>query len=219
MSDFTTKKGFILYHDISLIFQELTDEQAGQLIKYIVNYSISKTQLNPTEPTGLSGLLNAISRPFINHIDWDFQRYQKVCEKNRNNGKKGGRKKQKEPNRTQVKPIIDNREQIIDIKIIDKDKDKNKEISIEDFADFILENNLDRKKVQEELPICIDWFKGKGKVVKNWQATFRNWLRNSKMGGLDRYRKPETKLRGYYEELDENGLYPYRDEAGVANGF
>ncbi len=124
MSDFTTKKGFILYHDISLIFQELTDEQAGQLIKYIVNYSTFKTQVNPNEPTGLSGLLNAISKPFINHIDWDFERWQKTCEKNRNNGKKGGRKKEKEPKRTQVNPIIDNREQIIDNRYNKIDKEK-----------------------------------------------------------------------------------------------
>ena len=98
MSDFATKKGFILYHDISLIFHELTDEQAGQLIKYIVNYSTSKTQVNPSEPSGLFGLLNAVSKPFINHIDWDYQRWQKVCEKNRNNGKKAVEKKKKNPN-------------------------------------------------------------------------------------------------------------------------
>ncbi|MGL4999504.1 MAG: DUF6291 domain-containing protein [Cetobacterium sp.] len=117
MSEFASKKGFILYHDLSLIFHELTNEQAGQLIKNIVNYSFSKTQLNPTEPTGLFGLLGAISKPFINHIDRDFEQWLKMCEKNKNNGKKGGKvpKKKTQPNPSKADTDTDT------------DKDINKE--------------------------------------------------------------------------------------------
>lgn len=174
------KKSFVLYHDMCKMFQELSDEQAGQLIKYIIQYSENKTQPNPAEPTGLSGLLATISIPFKNHIDRDFERFLDICERNRNNGVKGGRKPTKRTQSPPVKP--DN----------DKDNDNDKDINKDKVISFIKENNLDEQKVLNEIPKCKDWFKSKGKPVKDWNATFRNWLRNEKMGGLARYKNTQS---------------------------
>lgn len=102
------KKSFLLYFDLCEVFNELTDEQAGQLIKEIINYSNSLTQTNPPKPIGLSGLLRALFSPFKNHIDRDFQAYLKKSEVNKENGKLGGRPAQKDvndkPNLTQPNP-------------------------------------------------------------------------------------------------------------------
>lgn len=113
MTNTANKKGFILYHDMCKMFDELSDEQAGQLIKYIIKYSENKSQANPSEPNGLSelsGLLSIIAIPFKNHIDRDYESWLAICEINRNNGKKGGRKKLKrtEPNPTKADNDKDN---------------------------------------------------------------------------------------------------------------
>jgi len=108
------KKSFLMYHDACTIFDELTNEDAGLLIKEVVKYSMSKTQSPPVEPSGLSGLLGALSIQFKNQIDRDLENYLKVCERNKKNGIKGGRKKKK----TQSPPVAPDK---------DKDKDKDKD--------------------------------------------------------------------------------------------
>lgn len=87
------KNSFILYHDICEMFTELSDAQAGMLIKEIVAYSKNTTQPNQDKPNGLSGLLATIFIPFKSHIDRDFLRWQDRKCANQENGKRGGRPK------------------------------------------------------------------------------------------------------------------------------
>jgi hypothetical protein len=112
----TNKKGFILYVDMLEVLDELTDEQAGQLFKEIKNYT------NPNKPTGLSGLsglLKAIFVPFKNQIDRDEAKYENICLRNSQNGKKGGRPKNP---KTQTNPNKPRKAHT------DTDKDKDKDI-------------------------------------------------------------------------------------------
>jgi len=100
----TKRKSFILHHDSLEVLNELSDEQAGKLFKAIYSYQ-------KFEKHDLDGLMNAVFLSFKNQFDRDDEKYQKICERNRNNGLNGGRPKPKitqsviyEPKRTQKNP-------------------------------------------------------------------------------------------------------------------
>lgn len=82
------KDSFILYSKYKEVFENLTDEQAGQLIKGIFNYIA-------TEQSGLDGLMTAVFTPIKQDLDRNNAAYEAVCERNRTNGSKGGRPKKK----------------------------------------------------------------------------------------------------------------------------
>lgn len=88
-----TKKNFLLEKEQQEVFETLTDEEAGKLIKGIFRY------LN-TGDSGLTGMMNAIFIPIKKSIDKNEENYKKICERNRENGLKGGRPKKE----TEEKP-------------------------------------------------------------------------------------------------------------------
>lgn len=79
---------------------------------------------------------------------------------------------------------------------------KNRDSVSEKIEDFQIQ--FPKIDVPHEWEKCVDYYVGKGKQVKDWQATFRNWLRSEipkKMIGsvysreeLD-FRSPAEKLR------------------------
>ncbi len=82
------KKSFIFYYDWWDIFEPLSQEQKGQLITAIFDYV-----KNGTEP-GYKDLALKISFNVIrNALKRDGEKYEKVCKRNVENGKKGGRPK------------------------------------------------------------------------------------------------------------------------------
>lgn len=98
------KKSFILYNDICNVFEDLSDEQAGLLIKEIIKFNQNLvTQNNPNNPSGLSGLLKAVFTPFKHHLIRDYEKWVNKRNANISNGKLGGRPK-KEPTVTQLNP-------------------------------------------------------------------------------------------------------------------
>lgn len=74
----TNKKSFILYYDSVEIFNELSDEEAGQLIKAICNL-----QTNGEMPTDKT--IRMLLLPFKNQFKRDIEKYEKVCERNKRN--------------------------------------------------------------------------------------------------------------------------------------
>ena len=77
------KENFLLKTSQISVFNELSDEDAGKLIKGIFEYVQSK------EVT-LNGYLKVIFIPIKEEIDKNQERYEKQCEINKENGKKGG---------------------------------------------------------------------------------------------------------------------------------
>jgi hypothetical protein len=92
------KKSFLLYIDMIHVFEELTDEQAGKLIKHVFDY------VNDKEPVLQDQLLKIAFAPIRNVLKKDLEEWIKICERNLENGKKGGRPKQEEPKEPK-KPI------------------------------------------------------------------------------------------------------------------
>lgn len=84
------KNSFLIYLDYEEQFNLLTDEQIGQLMRAIIKYEKTK------EIPQLEGMLKMAFSFIKTQLDRDREKYQKQCQKNRENGKKGGRpKKQK----------------------------------------------------------------------------------------------------------------------------
>lgn len=93
------KDSFILYLEQKEIFETLSDNEAGKLIKAIFEYE--STGQSPK----LNKTLNLVFIPIKNALDRNRLKYEAQVEKNRKNGKKGGRpKKTKESEKKQNNP-------------------------------------------------------------------------------------------------------------------
>lgn len=79
------KNGFLLYRDYLPQFELLTDEKAGQLIKAILIYvnDMEVPTLEPEVAIAFSFIKTALKR--------DLKKYENIIDRNRENGKKGGR--------------------------------------------------------------------------------------------------------------------------------
>ena len=94
-------KSFLVYDDIEAVLDELTDEQVGKLFRGMVSYHASGTDPEFT------GVLKYVFIPIRQTIDRNAEKYREICEKNRENGRLGGRPS----NRTEPNGFTENRPQ------------------------------------------------------------------------------------------------------------
>lgn len=80
------RKSFIIHHDSLDVIDKLTDEQAGKLLKAIKSYQLG-------EEYELDLMTDLVFTPFKAQFKRDDEKYQKIVERNKNNGLKGGRPK------------------------------------------------------------------------------------------------------------------------------
>ena len=107
-----SKKSFLLYVDALTVLNELNDEQAGQLFKAITNFQ-NGTELNPFNDPSEFGLRMAFL-PFKNQFARDAEKYNGIIERNKENGKKGGRpKKENETEKTQ--PVFEKPKKAVNV--------------------------------------------------------------------------------------------------------
>jgi hypothetical protein len=78
------KKSFILYNDQEKLFDQLTDAEAGILIKAIFKSNHSKVELKDR-------MLQILLTTVLQQIDRDAIKYADKCKKLRENGSKGGK--------------------------------------------------------------------------------------------------------------------------------
>jgi hypothetical protein len=81
------KNAFLLYKNHAEIFEKLSDEQAGKLIKAIFEYE--RTGIMPE----LEPLLDMAFTPIKQTIDIDAEKYAQKVEKRREAGSKGGKQR------------------------------------------------------------------------------------------------------------------------------
>ena len=111
------QKGFIVYGDIQDVLNELTDDQVAQLFRGMVNY------FTTGKAPKFSGILKFVWIPIKQHMDRDAEKYEKKCEKNRENVKKRWeRTKEYERIRANTNDTNINKDTDIDI---DKGRDTN----------------------------------------------------------------------------------------------
>ena len=81
------KKSFVIYLDYEEHFNLLSDEELGMLVRTIMEYE--KTRKIPQ----LEGMTKMAFSFIKAQLDRDREKYEKKCQKNRENGAKGGRPK------------------------------------------------------------------------------------------------------------------------------
>ena len=111
------KQSFLIYKSFFEPIKHLSDEQLGQIFRAIFEYQIQDKQ-----PT-LDANLNMAFMFFKNQFVLDNVKYEKIVERNKVNGSKGGRpKKPKKPN-----GLLKNPKNPVEPKKPDNDKDKDNE--------------------------------------------------------------------------------------------
>ena len=91
------RKSFIIHHDSLDVIDKLSDEQAGKLLKAIKAYQLG-------EDYELDLMTDLVFTPFKAQFKRDEEKYQKIVERNKNNGLKGGRPQTQEKPEEPKKP-------------------------------------------------------------------------------------------------------------------
>jgi hypothetical protein len=94
------KKSFVLYADLMEIVYELSDEEAGKLIKMIVDY------VNDKDPTTDDRIISLSFKPIKNSLKADLKKWENIKDKRSEFGRLGGlakasKSKQKPPDAKQ----------------------------------------------------------------------------------------------------------------------
>ncbi|MBK3516688.1 DUF6291 domain-containing protein [Carboxylicivirga marina] len=90
------KKSFLLYTDLIHTVSQLPDDKAGALFKHILEY------VNDKEPETNDIIVKIAFEPIKQGLKRDLEKYLKIIERNKANGKRGGRPKketQENPNK------------------------------------------------------------------------------------------------------------------------
>jgi len=127
------KKGFVLYADQKLIFDDLTNEEAGILIKHIFSY------VNDENPELKDRLIDMAFKPIKLQLKRDLIKYEVVKERNSANARKRWDKVASSGIRSHTKNADNDND---NDKVKDKGKDKDINIINNWFSDFENGNEL-----------------------------------------------------------------------------
>lgn len=177
------KKSFILYCDQQGVFNMLPDEQAGKLIKHIFAY------VNDENPESDDLLLTIAFESIKTQLKRDLKKYEHYIDKQKENGRKGGRPKTQpfldETQKTQaffLKPKkADNVNVNDNVNVIIKENIKEKGFQVPSQAQvaaYMQEQGMD--DLSEKWLAFYEakgWQIGKNKM-KDWKAAVRTWKSN-----------------------------------------
>ena len=194
------RKGFLLLNNQIEIIEDLSDEQAGQLLKAFYNY-------NNGNEVKLKGLMNSIFKQFKVIFDENEQRYQEKCEKNKKNIEEYWKKVKEEKNtneyeRKRMNTMATNINKNININTntninTNKSKLNNNNININkserdqsftptasptlaEIYNYACSLDINDKDYCEKFYNhyeSIGWVNGTGREIKNWKLVFNNWLK------------------------------------------
>lgn len=146
------KKSFLLYCDYIDQFEEMTDEEAGKLIKHLLRYV---NDLNPEPVDRMTGLL---FNPIKKQLKRDLQRWDGIVSERSKAGHLGGvksgetRRKQKEANEANASKNEANEAVICNLLDVTEEEDNNIPIEFFSFEDFwtAYGKKEDRKKCEKK---------------------------------------------------------------------
>lgn len=151
------KKSFLLYCDIISMVSKLPDEKAGKLFKHILEYVNDN---NPADPEDL--LISVAFDPIKQQLKRNLESYNRVIDRNRENGKKGGRPRTKGIEGNPNNPVglsgnpnkpkkADNVNALVNDNVNDKEELKRKNNK----KKFELPENIDQKLWDEWMKVRI----------------------------------------------------------------
>lgn len=165
------KKSFVLYSDQKGIFDKLTDDQAGRLIKHIYSY------VNDEYPEG-DFVTELAFESIKSQLKRDLKKYDEIKKKRSEAGKKGGRPKQskaKKPN-----ALFDKQSKAK--KAVNDNVNDNVNVNVtsiyippfDEFRTYALEKapgtNEEKLKLKYEAWKENNWKDGHDKKIKNWKS-------------------------------------------------
>ena len=189
------KSSFLLYRDIIHTVKHLSDQKAGKLFKHILKY------VNDEDPELDSLELRLAFEPIKQSLKRDLRKYENICLRNQENGKKGGRPtkeiKPKKPsglngNPTKPKKADSDSDSDIYKENINKRKTEFKKLLAEqqekytkqmliDFFEYWNEHGPKDKKMRYEKQTSFDI-----------SRRLKTWLNRSKNNYTDKNYKPPT---------------------------
>lgn len=210
------KNSFVIrtgYHDI---VKEMSDKQAGLLLKAIFNYAADK------EIPEITDVEVKMAFRFVKQdLDYDEQRYQARVEHNRKVAKLGGAPKGNQNAVKQPNGLKNNPKEIMGYKTTLNDNDVDNDVDVDNESDINISFQKESKEkasrfikptVEEIRSYCesrkngidpqafFDFYESKGWKVgnspmKNWQAAVNTWERRKKQeatNGTDYNKQPES---------------------------
>ena len=106
------KKSFVAYCDWQETFEELSDEEAGKLVKHLFNY------VNDNNPETSDKLTKMCFIPIKQSLKRDLKKYEGYIQKQSVNGKKGGRPKN--PTLSEItQPFIEKPKKAVSVSVSD----------------------------------------------------------------------------------------------------
>lgn len=194
------RKGFLLLNNQIEIIEDLSDEQAGQLLKAFYDY-------NNGNEVKLKGLMNSIFKQFKVIFDENEKRYQEKCEKNKKNIEEYWKKVKEEKNTNEYerkrmntmatnininknintnintnKNKLNNNNNNININKSERDQSFTPTASptLDEIFDYSVSLGINDKDYCEKFYNhyeSIGWVNGTGREIKNWKLIFNNWLK------------------------------------------
>ena len=199
-------KTFLMYKEWQPVIEAMTDEQAGKLLKAIYAYQINN-EVNITDGL-LLGLFNMMKTKF----ETDATLYKEKCEKNKENGLKGGRpKKQTKPKETER--LLEETEK--------KPKEKketygtggNVKLTVKEYEKLVADYGAD--KTQKAIELLDGYIADKGYKSKDNNRALRRWVfdaveeqeqKRAKINGNSNIRPVDRFFADEMEELKERGI-------------
>ena len=192
------KKGFLLLNNQIEIIEDLSDEQAGQLLKAFYDY-------NNGNEVKLKGLMNSIFKQFKVIFDENEQRYQEKCEKNKKNIEEYWKKVKEEKNMSEyerkrmntmatnininknINTNINTNESKLNNNNININKSERDQSftptaspTLTEIYNYACSLDINDKDYCEKFYNhyeSIGWVNGTGREIKNWKLVFNNWLK------------------------------------------
>ena len=196
------KKSFVFYDSWGDVFNEMSDEEAGKMIKTMIIYHREKTVKNMPLSLRLAFAL------IKNQMDIDAEKYDDICEKRKQSGAKGGdAKKEKKQKVANAKFAKEKKQKVASV--ADNDNDNDNDINtlltecdniahtstptLDDVVDFCRKEKL---KVNAEKFFnhyqSIGWKTPSGAVMEDWKARLRSWDAEDK----DKTKKTKSNFSG-----------------------
>lgn len=180
------KKSIIVYIEWINIFEELSDEEAGKLIKHLFRYVNDK---NPEAPDRLTKLL---FEPIKQTLKRDLVKYENKREKNRNNARKRWDKKNaiaSDGIKTDANHAVNDNDSVndnvnVNVNVI-KEKPSDKPI---DFIDQIVNTFVEEHGSYEIITPGIER-KMAGVLLKKYKEKYPNSTSEETINGLRTYFK------------------------------
>lgn len=193
------RKYLPIYHDMIPTIDNLSDAEAGRLIKSALKYSASG------EAADLSGNERFIWPMFMAQIDREKERYEERCEINKRNAASRYESHRVAANRSQSQPIQEEKENKKSFTPPTLDeiraycKERNSSVDPQQFYDYFTAGN---------------WIDSKGKPVLAWKQKIITWEKfnvGKETPVPAQTSAPDTSWRDRLRQREED----YRREAGM----